>query len=155
MTSPAFQDGGDLTRRNASDAESCGGGNISPPLTWSHAPQGTRSFAVVVYDPDGGKGLGSVHWVAYGIAPSIAALPEGAGTISPAPFIGGANNRGTRTYSGPCPPVGDRPHHYVFSVYALDLAPDALKAGLTRDAFLAAIRGHSLAAASVVARYAR
>jgi Raf kinase inhibitor-like YbhB/YbcL family protein len=155
VMSPAFEDGGELTRRNAGDAQGCGGGNVSPPLAWSHAPPGTMSHAVIVYDPDGGKGLGSVHWVAYGLAPSVTALPEGAGTASPAAFVGGINNRGTLFYNGPCPPVGDRPHHYVFSVYALDLPPDALKGGLTRDEFLAAIRGHSLAAASIVARYAR
>jgi Raf kinase inhibitor-like YbhB/YbcL family protein len=155
VTSPGLDDGGFLARRNAGGGD-CGGENISPPLGWSHAPLGTLSHAVVMYDPDGGKGLGSVHWVAYDIAPSMNfLLAEGAGTSGSSLFVGGANTRGTTGYVGPCPPVGDRPHHYVFSVYALDLKPGTLPPGLTRDAFLQAVRGHVLAASSIVLRYAR
>jgi len=155
VTSPGSADGALLTRRNAASAGDCGGENISPPIAWSHAPSGTLSHAIVMYDPDGGKGLGSVHWVAYDIAPSSAALEEGAGTAESGRFVGGTTTRGTTTYAGPCPTVGDQPHHYVFSVYALDLRPGSLAPALTRDAFLQAIRGHILAASSIVLRYAR
>jgi Raf kinase inhibitor-like YbhB/YbcL family protein len=155
VTSPGLADGALLSRRNAGSGGDCGGDNISPALAWSEAPDGTKSYAIVVYDPDGGKGLGSVHWVAYDISPSTSAFAEGAGAASSGSFVGGANTRGTASYFGPCPPVGDQPHHYVFSVYALDLEPETLAPGLTRELFFQAVRGHVLAASSVVLRYAR
>jgi Raf kinase inhibitor-like YbhB/YbcL family protein len=155
VMSPGLDDGALLSRRNAASAGDCGGENISPPIAWSNTPKGTLSHAVVVYDPDGSKGLGSVHWVAYDIAASTTSLAEGAGSAPSTQFVGGANNRGGNSYAGPCPPVGDRLHHYVFSVYALDLPPGKLQPGLTRDALLHAIRGYVLAASSIVLRYAR
>jgi len=154
VSSSAFDEDGLLTAKNANSANNCGGENVSPPLAWSDAPAGTRSFAVVMIDPDGGKGLGSVHWIAYGIAPSVTALAEGEGSAPAKKFIAG-NNGASMIYRGPCPPVGDSPHHYVIGVYALDLEPNALQPGLTRDAFLEAIRGHNLAETSIVARYSR
>jgi Raf kinase inhibitor-like YbhB/YbcL family protein len=155
VTSPGLADGALLSRRHAGSAGDCGGENISPALAWSEAPEGTKSLAVVVYDPDGGKGLGSVHWVAYDVPASTSAFAEGAGAASSGGFVGGTNTRGTPAYFGPCPPIGDQPHHYVFSVYALDLEPGTLAPGLTRELFLQAVRGHVLAASSVVLRYAR
>jgi Raf kinase inhibitor-like YbhB/YbcL family protein len=155
VSSPALADNGMLATANAASERDCGGQNVSPPLRWSNAPAGTRSFAVVMTDPDGGRGLGSVHWMAYGVAPTVMSLAEGAGGAPSQTFIGGMNSAGSTNYRGPCPPVGDQPHHYVIGVYALDLAPDALKPGLSRDAFLEAIRGHSLAEASLIGRYAR
>jgi Raf kinase inhibitor-like YbhB/YbcL family protein len=93
-----------------------------------------------------------VHWVLYGIPPATNALSEGA---PPSAGIGGTNRTGKTGYYGPCPPVGDIPHHYVVQAYALDLAPDALPAALTRDALLAALKDHVLAATSIVLRYGR
>jgi Raf kinase inhibitor-like YbhB/YbcL family protein len=155
VISPGSADGAFMTRRNAGSAGDCGGENVSPELAWSHAPAATLSHAVVAYDPDGGKGLGSVHWVAYDISPSVTSLAEGAGGVASGLFVGGTNTRGTTTYFGPCPPIGDQPHHYVFGVYALDLAPGTLAPALTRDLLFQAIRGHVLAAASIVLRDAR
>jgi Raf kinase inhibitor-like YbhB/YbcL family protein len=155
VTSPGATDGALLKKRNAASIRDCGGEDVSPPLAWSQPPAGTQSHAVVMTDPDGGKGLGSVHWVAYGIASSTSALGEGAGMADRGLFVGGTNSRDTLAYAGPCPPIGDQPHHYVFSVYALDLKPGTLPPGLTRDALLQAIRGHVLAEASIVLRYAR
>jgi hypothetical protein len=154
VTSPGLEDGALLARRHAG-AGDCGGENISPALAWSGVPRGVKSFAIVVYDPDGGKGLGSVHFVAYDVPEAARSFAEGAGAGTAGGFVGGTNTRGLNSYSGPCPPVGDQPHHYVFSVYALDLAPGTLRPGLTRDAFLQAARGHVLAASSIVLRYAR
>ncbi|HLI11356.1 MAG TPA: YbhB/YbcL family Raf kinase inhibitor-like protein [Alphaproteobacteria bacterium] len=155
VSSPAFADGGLLARKNAAAEGNCGGENVSPPLQWFHPPAGTRSFAVIVYDPDGKKGLGSVHWIAYGIPASVTSLAAGAGSAPSGAFTGGMNSAGLLRYRGPCPPAGDQPHHYIFSVYALDADPAVLVPGLTRDAFLEAIQGHSLAAASIVGRYGR
>ncbi|QQC66541.1 YbhB/YbcL family Raf kinase inhibitor-like protein [Paraburkholderia ginsengisoli] len=152
VASPGLADGGALDASHAASANNCGGGNVSPALQWRNVPAGTKSFAVTIFDPDGAKGLGIVHWVQYGIAPSTMGLAAGA---VPPGSIAGTNRTGGTGYYGPCPPVGDVPHHYVAQVYALDLPPDALPAGLTRDAFLAAIKDHVIAATSTVLRYGR
>jgi phosphatidylethanolamine-binding protein (PEBP) family uncharacterized protein len=96
-----------------------------------------------------------VHFLAYDIPPMVHSFAEGAGSGSSGGFVGGLNVKNANTYFGPCPTVGDQPHHYAFSVYALDLAPGTLTPGLTRDLFLQAVRGHVLAASSIVLRYAR
>jgi len=159
LSSPAFSDDGVLPLKYAGGSQ-CGkdsrGGNISPPLAWSNPPPGTKSFAVVMIDPDGRRGLGSVHWVAYGIPASRTGLRDGEGGPSPAPdIIEGKNSRGMLGYTGPCGPPVDAPHHYVIDVIALDVPPAALKSGFGRDELLMAIAGHSLGPASLVVRYHR
>lgn len=159
LSSPAFSDDGTLPLKYAGSAL-CGkdsrGGNISPPLAWSSPPSGTKSFAVVMIDPDGRRGLGSVHWVAYGIPGSRTSLQEGEGNAtSSTDIIDGRNSRGTLGYTGPCGPPADAAHHYVIDLIALDLPPGALKKGLGRDEVLMAIAGHSLGPASLVVRYRR
>jgi len=159
LASPAFSDDGVLPLKYAGGSL-CGkdsrGGNISPPLAWSNPPPGTKSFAVVMIDPDGRRGLGSVHWVAYGIPASRTNLQEGEGSAASAPdIIQGKNSRGTLGYTGPCGPPVDAPHHYVIDLIALDVAPGALKGGLGHDELLMAIAGHSLGPASLVVRYHR
>jgi len=134
----------------------CGGKNVSPPLTWSNAPAATKSIAILATDLDGRNAMGVVHWIAYSIAPTVTSIPAGFGSTPNNPaYVGGPNNRNLTTWLGLCPAVGDAPHHYVFTVYALDLAPGALATGLTRDAFLAAIAGHSLAGAVLVGHFSR
>jgi Raf kinase inhibitor-like YbhB/YbcL family protein len=155
IDSSAFLNGGLLPGIDAAAAGGCGGRNISPPLRLTGAPGGVRSFAVVTVDTDAGGGHGFVHWVAYGIAPAMRALPPGFGTQASPAFTGGRNDAGTTLYFGPCPPAGDSPHHYVFTVYALDLAPGRLPPGLTRAAFLRAIASHRLAQSQVTARFGR
>jgi Raf kinase inhibitor-like YbhB/YbcL family protein len=160
LESPAFSDNAVLPLKYAGGTL-CGadsrGGNVSPPLAWSNPPAGTKSFAVLMIDPDGRRGLGSVHWVAYGIPASRAGLKEGegGGATAAADITEGKNSRDTLGYTGPCGPPVDAPHHYVIDVIALDLAPDALLSGLDRDALLKAIDGHSLGPASLVVRYRR
>lgn len=152
LSSPGLADGGTLDSSHAASANNCGGGNVSPALQWRNAPVGTKSYAITMFDPDGAKGLGIVHWVLYGIASSAAGLGAGA---TPPGSVAGTNRTGGPGYYGPCPPVGEVPHHYLAQVYALDLPPDALPAGLTRDALLAAIKDHVLATTSTVLRYGR
>ena len=159
LTSPAFGDDGMLPVKYAGGAL-CGkdsrGGNISPPLAWSNPPPGTKSFAVVMIDPDGRRGLGSVHWVAYGIAALRTSLQEGEGGLTASTgIVDGRNSRGTLGYTGPCGPPVDAAHHYVIDLIALDMPPQALKGGLSRDELLTAIAGHSLGPASLVVRYRR
>jgi len=153
LSSPGVPDGGMLAPIHAGNQNNCGGGNVSPALQWRNAPVGTRSFAVTIFDPDGAKGLGVVHWIVYSIPSSTTSLT--AGGEPPAGAHMGLNVGGQAAYRGPCPPVGELPHHYVVQIYALDLAPDALAAGLTRDALHAAIRNHVLANTSMVMRFGR
>ncbi len=159
LSSPAFSDDDMLPLKYAGGAL-CGkdsrGGNISPPLTWSNPPPGTKSYAVIMIDPDGRRGLGSVHWVAYGIPASRTSLKEGEGAPGSAiDIVDGKNSRGTLGYTGPCGPAIDAAHHYVIDLIALDVPPGALKDGLGRDELLMAIAGHSLGPASLVVRYHR
>jgi Raf kinase inhibitor-like YbhB/YbcL family protein len=153
VVSPGMADGGTLDSSHAASVNNCGGGNVSPALQWRNAPADTKSFAVTLFDPDGAKGLGIVHWVLYGVAPSITSLD--AGGSQPPGSVAGTNRTGATGYRGPCPPVGDNPHHYILQVYALDLPPDALPPALTRDALFAAIKDHVIAATSTVLRYGR
>jgi Raf kinase inhibitor-like YbhB/YbcL family protein len=155
LTSPTIgTDDGKLAVENAGPGP-CGGKDLSPALSWSGAPAGTASFAITIFDQDGQKGLGVSHWVAYGIAPTVTAIPTGFGSAPSAAYVGGNNTRGFPLYTGACPPVGDAPHHYVITLYALDLAPAALPPGLTRETFYPAIKGHVLSATSFVGTYAR
>lgn len=131
----------------------CPGKNVSPQLKWSNAPAGTKSFAILMYDIDGQFGAGVSHWVAYNIAPTTTELKEGDGTAGIG-FTGGAGTRGAPNYLGPCPPQGDGPHRYTFTVIATDLEP-TLAPGLTRDAFLAAAKGRLLASATIGGLFAR
>lgn len=161
VTSSAFKEDGIIAakyaghlvmKRGAGAPTDCGGGNVSPPLAWTNVPAGTKSFALVVYDPDGAKGSGAVHWVAYGIAGDRRGLPEGFGNAKDSKdYIGGSGTAGNHDYMGPCP-IPEHTNHYIFSLYALDLDRDALQPGLTREQLFAAVRGHVLDVGSLVGR---
>ena len=150
VTSTAFTDNGTIPAEYANVGD-CGGKNTSMPVAWTQLPAKTKSVAVLLSDPDGALGLGVSHWVAYNIAAERGQLKanetEG--------FTVGTNVAGATAYRGMCPPVGDHPHHYVLTVVASDLAPGTLPAGLTRDALLAALKGHALGGQSVVGLYSR
>jgi Raf kinase inhibitor-like YbhB/YbcL family protein len=158
LTSPAFKDDAMLPVK-FTGANTCGAGskgkNISPPLAWSNAPPSTKSFALMMIDPDGRRGIGSVHWIAYNIPASRHGLKEGEGSAEAKDITGGKNSRGTTLYTGPCGPHQDAPHHYVIQLIALDVAPGFLQPGLTHDELLNMINGHGLAPASLVVRYRR
>ncbi len=101
----------------------CEGGNRSPQIEWSGAPAGTRSFALTMYDPDAPTGSGWWHWVIFNIPPDRSSLPAGAGKPegggAPQGSIQSMTDFGQPGYGGPCPPQGDKPHRYIFTVYAL------------------------------------
>ncbi|HEY3360062.1 MAG TPA: YbhB/YbcL family Raf kinase inhibitor-like protein [Polyangia bacterium] len=145
LTSPAFAEGQPVPKTSTCDA-----GDRSPALAWSGAPPGTRSFALILDDPDAPAGTW-VHWIVFGIPADRTGLPEGAAMDGP--LRGGANSWGKATYGGPCPPPG-APHRYVFRLFALDVTPD-LAAGASRPALEAAMRGHILAEATMMGRYGR
>jgi len=158
LTSPKHQDGAFIDKKYAGPTNAqtpCGGDNVSPPLQWSNAPAGTKSFAVILFDFEGGRGPGVVHWVAYGIAPDVNSLAEGEGTNPSPRIVGGNNMRQMGTYFGPCAPATDSLHHYIFSVYALDIPKEELPAGLTRDQFLEKVKGKVLNMTSLVSTYRR
>jgi Raf kinase inhibitor-like YbhB/YbcL family protein len=116
----------------------CSGGNVSPALEWRNVPAGTKSLAVQIHDPDAPTGSGFWHWAVYNIPPTATGLPQGAGNSAaglPAPAMGGNTDfqdtgatGANGNYGGPCPPVGDKPHRYIFTVYALAV-DDLQKAG--------------------------
>lgn len=157
LTSTAFADGGTVPAKyaGAGPGRNCGGENVSPALSWSNAPAGTKSFAIVMHDVDGGRGTGSNHWIAYDIPATKTSLAEGEASVAPNGWVAGKNNIGTDHYFGPCGTASDAPHHYIITVIATDLAPGMLKPGLTRDELLAQLRGHALAPASIVGKYNR
>ena len=138
----------------ATSGGQCGGQNISPQLSWKNVPVGTKSFAFLMLDPDGAGGMGVSHMVLYDIPASVHALARG-GLSKPGQYVGGKNSRGIGTYMGPCPPAGDPWHHYIIQIYALDVAPGQLGPDLTRDDFLAKVKGKVLGEASLVGRYTR
>ena len=136
------------------------GRNLSPPLTWSDLPAGTRQLAVICEDPDAGNPPPFVHWVIYNIPPTAKGLPEGIPIDPAAPMpaeiagaIQGVSGFRRAIYRGPAPPPG-KPHHYHFVVYALDAALP-LKPGLTRADLLAAINGHVIGQGEIVSIYER
>jgi Raf kinase inhibitor-like YbhB/YbcL family protein len=159
LTSSAFKDGDVLPRKyggfDVSRTPPCGGENVSPPLAWTNPPPQTKSFALVMQDPDGGNGLGSVHWVAYGIPAAKTGFAEGEASKAVQGWTGGKNSIGNDHYFGPCGPAAHSLHHYVITLIATDVAAGTLKPGMTKDELLAALRGHALAPASIVARYKR
>ena len=143
LTSTAFDDGGRIPERY-----SCDGDDASPPLAWESLPEGTRSLALIVHDPDAPIG-DFTHWVAWNIDPG----PGGIGEDVPPPAQG-ANGRGETTYMGPCPPAGDGPHRYVHELFALDTELE-LERGATREQLEDAIDGHVLGGAELVGTYER
>ncbi len=157
LESPGHADNAMLERRyagkNAANPN-CAGDNVSPALAWTRAPAGTRSFAILMDDQAGRAGLGVNHWLAYGMASALSALAEGDASAAPAKFVPGKNTVGLDAYLGPCPPRGNAPQHYVYTLIATTLEPDALRPGLTRAELLAALQGKTLGAASLVLRYA-
>ena len=136
------------------------GRNVSPPLTWSNVPAGTKELAVVLEDPDAGNPPPFVHWVIYKIPATASGLPENVpfepGMPMPAGIAGavqGVSGFRRPIYRGPAPPPG-KVHHYHFVVYALDANLD-LKPGLNRAELLDAIKGHVIGHGELVAVYER
>lgn len=142
LTSSAFQDGELIPRQYT-----CDGDDLAPPLAWSKAPEGTRSFALVMEDPDAPHGT-FTHWLLYDIAATATELGDPSdGTALP-------NSFGRAAYGGPCPPPGHGPHRYVFTLHAIDV-PALDIHGRTRASLDRALRTHTLATARLTGRYER
>lgn len=137
----------------------CDGGNVSPSLAWKNAPAGTRSFAVTVYDPDAPTGHGWWHWVMFNIPADVTSLPAGAGDPKAGKAPKGAVQSRTDFekpgYGGPCPPVGDKPHRYVFTVYALKVDKLDLDENAAPARVRSTLNANRLGSAELTAMYGR
>jgi len=159
LTSPDLRPGGTIAARHVGNYMGCTGQNVSPALRWSGAPAGTKSFAITAYDPDAPTGSGWWHWVVYNLPASATTLPAGAGDSKGAGLPSGAAQGNTDVgqpgYFGPCPPPGDKPHRYIFTVYALKTAKIDVPANATAAMVGFNLHANQLAKATLTARYGR
>lgn len=149
LTSSAFVEGASIPSKHT-----CDGADSSPPLAWSGAPTPTRNFALIADDPDAPAGTW-VHWVIFDLSGVMHALPEGVAKAESvlAGARQGRNDFKRIGYGGPCPPPG-KPHHYRFTLHALD-GPLGLEAGATKAQVERAMEGHVLARARLTGTYGR
>ncbi len=137
----------------------CTGKNISPQLSWPNAPEGTKSFAITMYDPDAPTGSGWWHWVVFDIPATVKGIPAGAGSSGmpgmPAGAIQSMTDFGGIGYGGPCPPVGHGPHRYIITVYALKTDKLGLDAKAAAPMVGFSLGQNTLAKASLMFYYGR
>ena len=123
VNSPEVRADGKIVQEQVFNSFGCTGGNVSPALLWRGAPAGTKSFAVTVYDPDAPTGSGWWHWVVFNIPATATGVAKNAGapeaSLLPTGSVQSRTDYGKPGYGGPCPPAGDKPHRYQFTVYAL------------------------------------
>ncbi len=143
LTSAAFTEGGTIPKKY-----SCDGERISPPLKWSGAPAGTKSFALIVDDPDAPGGT-FTHWVAFDLPATQNEIPEGAKNVGK----GGLSGARQTGYTSPCPPNGT--HRYFFTLYAVDIASLGLNDGATRSDVDKALQSHTIAKTQLMGKYSR
>jgi len=159
LTSSDIKPGATISDEQVANVFGCSGKNVSPALNWSGAPKGTKSFALSVYDPDAPTGSGFWHWVVVNIPPDATSLPKGAGDPKGSGLPKGAlltrTDFGVPGYGGPCPPKGDKPHHYHFTIFAVDVE----KLDVDENASAAVVgfnlHFHTLAKATLTGLYGR
>ena len=134
--------------------EGCGGQNISPQLSWVNAPEGTKSFAITMYDPDAPTGSGWWHWLAVNLPADVTSLAQGAGNPKtpklPEGVIQTLNDYGQSGYGGPCPPAGHGPHQYIITIHALKTDHLKVEATTTPAVVGFQITDNTIAKASLV-----
>ena len=147
LFSSAFSEGGWIP-----ELHTCQRADVSPPLEWMGEPPETRSYTLIVDDPDAPGGVWT-HWLLYDIPPQTHNLAQGcrAGGLG----LDGTNDFGKQGYGGPCPPRGHGPHRYFFKLYALDLQTLGLPAGVKAGDLARALKGHILAEARYMGRFER
>ena len=138
----------------------CEGENVSPALAWKVPPAGTKSFAVLVHDPDAPTGgAGWWHGVVYNLPASTTSLPQGAGAADGSKLPAGAAQQktdfGAPGWGGPCPPVGDKPHRYVFTVYALKVEKLDIPEGASASLVGFMVNANAIGKATLVGKYGR
>ncbi|QEL55886.1 kinase inhibitor [Chromobacterium paludis] len=158
LSSQSIADGKPLSLRQVYKGFGCEGGNVSPQLSWSGAPAGAKSFAITVYDPDAPTGSGWWHWTVVNLPASVHSLPEGAGNAGgqlPAGAVQGRTDFGASGFGGACPPVGDKPHRYQFTVWALKTDKLPLDANASGALVGYMLNANVLGKASLTATYGR
>ena len=143
LTSTTFKDGTLMPKNAANSAANaptnpnCVGENVSPQFSWTGVPEGTKSFVLTMFDPEGRAPSGVSHWVAYGIPADVTGFAEGEVSKPSDKYVGGKSTQGVGFYSGPCTPPNATAHHYTFVLIATDFDPKELPPGLTRDELIA------------------
>ena len=159
LISHDLQDGGKLPNRHVFNGMGYDGDNISPHLMWDDVPAGTKSFVVTCYDPDAPTGSGWWHWTVVNIAQQVTGLAAGAGDKNnaklPAGAIQGRNDFGYAGFGGACPPAGDKPHRYRFTVWALDVPTLPVDAGTSGALVGYLLHSHALASVQLTAMAGR
>ncbi len=159
LSSEDIYEGAELKREQVYDKMGCEGDNLSPALSWSGAPDTAKSFAITVFDPDAPRPTGSWHWVVFNIPKDITELSAGIGILAGSKLPKKAteirNDYGEYGYGGACPPEGDKPHRYQFSVYALDVETLPLDKTATADEVSHLLEEHQLARDTITAHYGR
>ena len=137
----------------------CSGGDVSPHLKWTNAPQGTKSFAITAYDPDAPTGSGWWHWQLVNIPSDVTELVAGAGGsdsgLTPAGSVHIGNDYGSKAFGGACPPEGHGVHHYRFTVHALSVESLALPENASGALAGYMINANTIASSTIVALYKR
>lgn len=150
---------GQITKDQEFNGHSCNGKNESPQLSWSNPPEGTKSFAITMYDPDAPTGSGWWHWFIFDIPSNVFELVANAGNINlnlaPKEAIQSLTDFGTRGYGGPCPPKGHGTHQYIITIYALKVDKLGLDENTKPVVVGYTILSNALAKASLVAYYQR
>jgi len=157
LSSSSFKDGERMPAKMAGNNKqnpNCVGENVSPQLSWANPPAGTKSYALLMFDPEGRPPGGVSHWVAYGIPVSVTGFAEGEVSKQTDKYVGGKSLMGLPHYFGPCTPPGS-PHHYTFTLIATDLEPAALQPGMTRDEVIKALDGHAKGAAGLIGTFSK
>jgi len=151
--------GGEATINEEFNGFGCTGENLSPQLSWKNAPEGTKSFAITMYDPDAPTGSGWWHWVVFDIPLSVNELVSGAGDttkkLTPEGVIQGITDYGATGYGGPCPPEGHGLHQYIITVYALTTEQLGLDQNTNPAVVGYYLWNNTLAKASIVTYYQR
>ena len=157
LTSPQIVDNGTLAVKNAcadkQRSPNCVGENVSPPLAWSGVPEGTKSFALLLFDPEGRAPAGVSHMVVYGIPAEVRGFAEGELSQPSEKFVGGKSTMEKSTYFGPGTPPNADWHHYTWTLIATDLDPTALQPGMTREELAVALKEHVKGSAGLVTRF--
>lgn len=159
LHSPDLRPGKPIAQAQVLDGFGCKGGNESPALLWSHAPAGTQSFAVTFYDPDAPTGSGWWHWVIFDIPASAGGLAANAGNLAahaaPQGSVQSRTDFGRPGYGGPCPPEGDKPHRYRYTLYALKLERLPVDAEASAAMVAYYLNQNALGKATLEVRYGR
>jgi len=152
---------GQIANEQVFNSFGCSGKNISPQLSWSNAPTATKSFAITVYDPDAPTGSGWWHWVVFNIPTSSDNLKAGASSSGsekstmPAGAVESITSYGSKGFGGACPPKGDKPHRYIFTVYALDTDKIDQNSEARPELIGFFLNSHAIAKASIMAYHSR